>query len=124
VKPLEGVKREEEFFSKKNDQLLNIATWARYLAWVVLVHFIFLAVFGFIGSLNMVSQFSNLGTPGFLDLANISPFTALKFYLEAIGLLVKGAIYFLVLGGISLGLNMIIETDINYREKANQRGER
>jgi hypothetical protein len=115
--------REEEFFSKKHDQLLNIATWARYLAWVVLVYFIFLAVFGFIGSLNMVSQFSNLGTLGFLDLVNISPFTALKFLLEAIGLLVKGAIYFLVLRGISLGLNMIIETDINYREKANQAGE-
>jgi hypothetical protein len=31
--------------------------------------------------------------------------------------LLRGIIYYLVLKGISLGLNMIVETDINYRER-------
>jgi len=29
----------------------------------------------------------------------------------------QGAVYYLVLKGVALGLNMIVETDINYRDK-------
>jgi hypothetical protein len=39
-----------------------------------------------------------------------------------IRVLVEGAIYYLVLKGIALGLNMIVETDINYRDKKAEEG--
>jgi hypothetical protein len=32
-------------------------------------------------------------------------------------LLLRGIVYYLVLKGTSLGINMIVETDINYRDQ-------
>jgi hypothetical protein len=36
--------------------------------------------------------------------------------------ILSGATFYVVLKGISLGLNMIVETDVNYREVKNQGG--
>ena len=36
--------------------------------------------------------------------------------------LLNGVVYYVVLKSISLGLNMIVETDINYREKKEKGG--
>ena len=110
----------DEFFTKKHDRLLAIAVWAKYLAWVVLVVFILLAITAFIGNMNMYRMnFGSFGRPieDFSDLFKQLPGNALSLLFEAVSTLVKGIIYFLVLKGISLGLNMIIETDLNYREK-------
>ena len=110
----------DEFFTKKHDRLLAIAVWAKYLAWVVLVVFILLAITAFIGNMNMYRMnFGSFGRPieDFSDLFNQLPGSALSLLFEAVSTLVKGIIYFLVLKGISLGLNMVIETDLNYREK-------
>ena len=111
---------QDDFFTKKHDRLLAVAVWSKYLAWVVLVVFALLAITSFIGNLNMYQ--ANLGSFGrpikdFSDLFKQLPGSALSLLLEAVSTLVKGSIYFLVLKGISLGLNMIIETDLNYREK-------
>jgi hypothetical protein len=108
------------FFTKKHDRLLAIAVWAKYLAWIVLVVFILLAITTFIGNMNMYRI--NLGSfdrpiDDFSDLIRQLPGSALNLILESVSTLVKGVIYFLVLKGISLGLNMIIETDLNYRGK-------
>ena len=111
---------QDEFFTKKHDRLLAIAVWAKYLAWVVLVVFILLAITAFIGNMNMYRM--NVGSFGrpiddFSDLFKQLPGSALSLLLESVSTLVTGVIYFLVLKGVSLGLNMIIETDLNYREK-------
>ncbi len=99
---------QEEFFSPNYNRLLNIATWAKYLAWVVLIIYILWAAL-------IVSQdFSNHGSQ--LQ-PNVRLLEQFKVVLNLATTLLRGAIYYLVLKGISLGLNMIVETDINYREQ-------
>ena len=48
------------------------------------------------------------------------PSYGFSVFMGMIGVLLKGIVYFLVLKGIALGLDMIIETDINYREAQNE----
>ncbi len=50
------------------------------------------------------------------------PIYILDVSLQMIRVLIEGAIYYLVLKGVALGLNMIVETDINYREKSAEEG--
>lgn len=109
---------QEEFFSKKHNQPLNIASWAKYFAWIALVFFILMAISDF------YRFFNPFGEPIYSNtfLFRADPGMALKMLTDPISDLLKGVIYFLVLKGISLGLYIIVETDINYREK-NQGGE-
>ncbi len=107
------------FFSKDHERLLNIAAWAKYLAWVVLVLFVLWAVANLFAGISRISmQLSQFGQA--LSLSQIFrqyPIGAISIVLGAVGILFKGVVYYLVLTGISLGLNMIVETDVNSREK-------
>jgi hypothetical protein len=47
---------QDKFFTKKHDRLLAVAVWAKYLAWVVLVVFILLAITTFIGDINIYNS--------------------------------------------------------------------
>ena len=100
---------QEEFFSPSHKRLLSIATWAKYLAWIVLISYILWAISTYIQGQNAFSYQQFMGIPHSSSM--------LSLYIESFGVLLKGVVYFLVLKGISLGLNMIIETDINYREQ-------
>jgi len=100
----------EEFFSQNHNRLLSIAVWAKYLAWVVLVVYILWAIGTYIQEESISSYYQQ-----FMGIQH--PFYKLSIYIESSGVLLKGVVYFLVLKGISLGLNMIVETDINYREQ-------
>lgn len=117
---------QEDFFSPKHKQLLSIAIWAKYLAWGALVAFIFIAIANVIGEINIYNSFNtqinSIGQPikGFADFFKTFPGEAIKSLFKSISIFVTGVVYYLVLKGISLGLNMIVETDINYREKENQ----
>ena len=118
--------KQEEFFSPKHKQLLNIATWAKYLAPAVLVVFIIEGIANFFGATNIIaSQLNSMGQPitDFIKLFRMFPDEAIKILIESTSILLKGVVYFLTLKGISLGLNMIVETDINYREKNLQGGD-
>ncbi|HEX2997721.1 MAG TPA: hypothetical protein VHP14_23060 [Anaerolineales bacterium] len=99
---------QEEFFEPNHKRLLSIATWAKYLAWVALVIYTLWAI------LTVFISFSNNGNP-------IQPSAGLwEEFKSAINVgitFLRGVIYYLVLKGISLGLNMIVETDINYRDR-------
>lgn len=115
------MERQESFFSKNHERLLSIATWAKYLAWIVLVIFCLWAIADFLGQLNLMNaQYVQFGqqTLSFSDLMRQNPAVAFRIILSAVGIFFKGVVYYLVLAGISLGLNMVVETDINYREKA------
>jgi amino acid transporter len=114
---------QEEFFSPDHKRLLNIATWAKWLAWVVLVVFIYLAVGEFAQEVDYFNYYgqANLRTQNYENfeaLLKDDYVYSFRLLVDVIGMLVRGATFFLVLMGISLGLNMIVETDINYREKA------
>lgn len=101
---------QEDFFSPNHKRLLNIATWAKYLAWIVLVVYILWAIGTYVQQQNMYKYYEQ-----FMGIQH--PSYKLSMYMESLGVLLKGVVYFLVLKGISLGLNMIVETDINYREQ-------
>jgi hypothetical protein len=111
---------QEEFFSPNQNRLLSLATWAHYVAWLVLVVYI----------LNALLQpfryqfFQDNAAPQWnlwRFLMN-NPMEAFDLVLNMATTILRGVVSFLVLKGISLGLNMIVETDINYREREQGEG--
>ena len=108
----------EPFFSKKQDQLYKIAFWSKAFAWIALIFYILLIIATFLADSGQYS--SSVGTQGPAFIPYLLQNGAQLFsYLVKLGLmLVRGLAFFLVLKGISLGLYMIVETDINYRENA------
>jgi hypothetical protein len=103
---------QEEFFSSSHKRLLTIATWAKYLAWVALVAYILLAGLQILPRQSFYSDFPPRNT--LLE--------QLRRVADAAVVLLRGVIYYLVLKGISLGLNMIVETDVNCREQKEHGG--
>jgi hypothetical protein len=118
----------EEFFSPKHKQLLGIALWAKYLAWFVLAVFILRAgLVIFQKQVNFQQTYAVMGSStsaqGYWDMVRDDPlYYGFDIGADMAGMLLSGAVYYVVLKGISLGLNMIVETDVNYREKENQGG--
>jgi hypothetical protein len=126
IVPAEGGKVEvqESYLAKDHGRLLNYAVWAKYLAWIVLVIFAISAVLGFIAGMNITNlQFSMLATPSqpFLRLLALHPDLALNLLFAGARILFQGFVFFLVLRGMSLGLSMIAETDVNYRDRRENR---
>jgi hypothetical protein len=117
----ETMNEQEEFFSTKHKQLLTIATWAKYLAWVVLVIFIFYAVGVYVQEQAKYAYFGGTYSQFEEFLKSNFSFT-LSFLIEMVAVLFKGIVYFLILRSVSLGLNMIVETDINRRYNNEQGG--
>ena len=112
------MRKQENFFSDKHNQLLNTAYTAKIIANIVIVVYI---IYG-LGTyyLEQTNQLAYRGFPNyyvfFMDMLAKNPIYALGLLAEIISIFLRGIIYFLVLKAISLGLNMIVETDINYRE--------
>jgi hypothetical protein len=107
-----------EFFSPKHKQALSIATWAKYIAWIALAVSIISPITGYVGALNFYQSVAatNGLAPDFLNELKHNPAYAFSVLVNVLNRTLVGLAYFLVLQGISLGLNMIVETDINYRE--------
>jgi hypothetical protein len=114
---------QEEFFSPSHNRLLSIAVWAKYLAWIVFVVYILWAISIYFYEQNIFLSYQAGGSVPYSEFTTFlkrMPSHAFSIFIEMIGTFLRGVMYFLVLKGISLGLNMIVETDINYRE---QRGD-
>jgi len=114
----------EEFFSSNHKRLLNIATWTSYMAWIVLVFYILHAL-GTYSQEQHTAMFTNViptHYSNFVELLKHNPLYASSLFVEIFSVVLKGVVYFLVLKGISFGLNMIVETDINYREQKKSEG--
>jgi len=110
---------QQAFFSSNHNRLLSIATWSRYLAWVVLVIYILAAPGVYIQEQNR-QVLSNAIPSHYLSFSKLladNQLYAFSVFVEIASTFLKGIVSFLVLKGISLGLNMIVETDINYREQ-------
>ena len=109
----------EDFFSSNHKRLLGIATWAKYLAWVVLTIYVLSAGAQVIQIILLKDggSFSGQTSQSFLTMLRDNPFNAFKLVVSVAVALLKGIMYNLILKGVSLGLNMIVETDINYREQ-------
>lgn len=120
---------QDDFFSPEQERLLSIATWARYLAWVVLILAILYAGISTAGSYltqwQMIQQVGGFrgNENDVLALLNGNPVYLIELVVDFVNGVFKGVVYYLVLKGVSLGLNMIVETDVNYREKSIAEGE-
>lgn len=117
------MKEQVEFFSQSHKRLLNVAAWAKYLAWIVLAINI-LYIFGtYLQEQNYYTFYRVQGQ--FLEFSQMlrkNPAYAFSLLIAMVDVFFRGIVYFLLLKGISLGLNMIVETDINYRENREQGG--
>lgn len=106
--------------------MLNFALVARLLAWVVLVFYIArtgVTIINYqIYAIGYVPILNSQGMQNFISVLKDNPYYFGDMILSILSLLLRGVILHLVLHGISLGLNMIVETDINYRDKINEGG--
>jgi hypothetical protein len=109
---------DKNFITKKHNQLLRIALFSRIFAWIALIFQILYTVLMFFElQIPYLTHLISSGSTSDLTIALKSLIDYL--ILPNVGLLVlliKGITYYLVLNGISAGLNMIVETDLNYRE--------
>jgi len=113
------MKNENDMFDWKHSNLWRISFFADFLSSLVILIFVFLA-------LEEAYRYNQLAHTQFqtnlTGLFSKEPIYILDVSLQMIRVLIEGAIYYLVLKGVALGLNMIVETDINYREKSAEEG--
>ncbi len=114
------MEEQEKIFSPQHERLSNIAYWAKIASRVILFLTIAYEIVIALGNfVNTIQQ--NQMRPLFNPPGPVNPEGSLLPYIEIIvGLahgIAMGIVYYLALKGISLGLDMIIETDINYRAK-------
>lgn len=105
---------QDALFDWKHARLWRISFASDFLASLAIIVFVFLAfVEIYNGNQRAHSQYQT----SLIGLFSQEPIFILDVLLQIVRLLLEGAVYYLILRGIALGLNMIVETDINYREK-------
>jgi hypothetical protein len=109
----------DEFFTKKHERLTVIAYWANIFAWIVLViNLLWVGASFSQTQMNYDIQNSsiNLGQgPNFIEMILQNPRYLASLAIGLIVILLRGVVYWFVLKGVAVGLNMIVETDLNYR---------
>jgi hypothetical protein len=113
------MKKENDLFDWKHSKLWRMSFAADLWSSIVIIVFIFLSL----GEVYRYNQFAHSQfQTNLLGLFSQEPIYILDVSLQMLRVLVEGAIYYLVLKAIALGLNMIVETDINYRDKSIEEG--
>lgn len=111
---------EEEFFTKKHGRLTNIASVANTFAWVALGFEILYMVGRFVQLQNaylMQTMTTGFGQPNFMEMLSQNPAYTFSLVVDLASIFIRGVVYWLVLKGISVGLYMIVETNLNYKDK-------
>jgi len=109
----------EEFLTKDQARLTRIASIANILAWIVLVVQILSVAFTFIKTISYYSiSVQEYGSnPDFFNMLMNNPLEYARFVIDLVNGLLHGAMYWLVLKGVSAGLYMIAETNLNHAER-------
>lgn len=110
----------EGFITKKHGRLMNIASVANIFAWIALVSQVLYVGARFIQLQNsyMIQTMSTgFGQPNFMEMLSQNPVYTFSLIVDLVSIFIRGAIYWLVLKGISIGLYMVVETDLNYKDK-------
>lgn len=102
---------------KLHSQLLRIGWVAKICAWIVLLVNIALALTRTIELFNPNAYAAMSGglALSLTELFAAQPAAVIGSGLEVAGIALRGIVYFLVLLGVSLGLRMIVETNLNYQ---------
>lgn len=111
---------EEEFFTKKHSRLMNIASVANTFAWIALGFEVLYMAGRFVQLQNsylMQAMTTGFGQPNFMEMLSQNPAYTFSLVVDLATILIRGVVYWLVLKGISAGLYMIVETDLNYKDK-------
>ncbi|MEN6352341.1 MAG: hypothetical protein ABFD02_02720 [Bacteroidales bacterium] len=100
--------------------LLAIAKVASIFSWIIFVFFILSAINYYYQAKTVyfIKFAGSIPTNSFEQMLTNDFTYAIKLFLNMIKELLHGGFYFLVLKGISCGLRMIVQTDINYKTKA------
>jgi len=110
---------EEEYFTSKHAKLDNIARAANTFAWIALVSQILYMGARFIqlqSSYTMQVMSTGFGQPNFMEMLSQNAVYTFSLIVDLASIFIRGIVYWLVLHGVSLGLYMIVETDLNYRD--------
>jgi hypothetical protein len=109
-------KTADDFFTAKHARLTRIASIAGFFAWVVFIIHILWVGASFFQTQNMYGS-TNFGQDSdLMVMLRLNPLYTASLVINLTGIFVRGVVYGLMLKGISLGLNMIVETNLNYRE--------
>ncbi len=101
-----------DFFTARHKLLKRIAAVSNFLAWFALISY---TVNAGVEVLSFVNQFSSYELA--IAVLAENPYSQISFPFYIFNILLQGVVYWVVLKGISLGLNMIVETNLNYQEK-------
>ncbi len=110
----------QEYFTSKHGKLDNIASAANTFAWIALVSQILYMGARFIqlqNSYTMQAMATGFGQPNFLEMLSQNAIYTFSLIVDLASVSIRGIVYWLVLKGISAGLYMIVETDLNYRDE-------
>jgi hypothetical protein len=110
----------EGFITKKHGRLMNIASVANVFAWIAFASQILYVGGRFIqlqNSYTIQTMTTGFGQPNFTEMLSQNPVYAFSLVVDLASIFIRGVIYWLVLKGISVGLYMIVETDLNYKDK-------
>jgi hypothetical protein len=112
----------EKFFNNRHNTMINIAIAANILAYIILAISILLAASNYLNNENLceLNGYGCLDHNLFLGLFGPGGFTVFHYLAQVLSALGNGLIYSVALWGISVGLKMIVETDLNYRETAQE----
>jgi len=113
------MKKQNDLFDWTHLRLWRMSFAADLLASVVVVGFTILA-FGQIYRYHQIAH--DQYQTDLIRFFSREPTYIVDLSLQMLKILIQGAVYYLVLKGVSLGLNMIVETDINYRDKGIEAG--
>ena len=108
------------FITKKHGRLINIASVANIFAWIALVSQVLYVGARFIQLQNsyMIQTMSTgFGQPNLIEMLSQNPVYTFGLIVDFASIFIRGAIYWLVLKGISVGLYMVVETNLNYKDK-------
>ena len=100
----------DNFFTKKHNRLSWIATLSGIFSWIVLVIFCSSTI------VNLANFFEYIGMSSLPEQFRTMPVLTMTIVTRFITPAFKGLVYFVLLRGLKIGLNMIVETDLNYRE--------
>ena len=110
-------KTEDEFFTPKHERLARIASVANVFAWIVFIVQVFAVGARFLELQYAYMIAYSVQSADFMKMLSENPHYTATIVVSYANSLLRGVVYALVLKGISLGLNMILETDLNYKEK-------
>jgi hypothetical protein len=112
---------EKEFFTQKHARLTNIASTANIFSWIALVSQILYMGVRFIQLQNsylIQTMMTGIAEPNFMAMLSQNAVYLFGFIIDLASIFLRGVVFWLVLKGISLGLYMIVETDLNYKARS------